>query len=362
MTYAAVALHILSAVVAIPDYASGLFPAGRSITILSTLNVRSAFCQNDEDLVEYIVRPICGSDDTFDTLLSGMAAVALPAVQADSADAGVQISAVQASASGAGGSSSTALVIEGVTGSQSSKAFMAARLDYAINRLGAMVKNKISRRLDTLQNSDKIEGFLAFSKVGQTLGGEINISTDDILRAAKLFNLPSCLPDGTVTFPSGLAALNLTAELEGKLTELKVDGTVLLHNVTATKDSVWKIMAEQAAQLVQGARPEGAASTQARINSRDNAPAVLLCLNPLCSGTEDSLTYTLALRAPSSADPSSQFPTSLMLNSRLAPAPPSTPLPTATFPSPPPVSRFLRKKSKLPWTSIQAVLPNSCVS
>ena len=200
--------------------------------------MHNSFCQNDEDLMESIVRAICGSDDTFDTLVSGMAAVALPAVQADSADASVQISAVQASASGAGGSSSTALVIEGVTGAQPSKAIMAARLDYAINRLGAMVKDTISRRLDALRDSDKTGGFLAFSRVGQTLGGEINISTDDILRAAKLFNLRSCPPEGTITFPTGLAALNLTADLEGKLTEFKVDGAVLLHNVTATKDSI----------------------------------------------------------------------------------------------------------------------------
>jgi len=194
MPYAGVSLRVLNAIVAIPDHASGLFPAGRSITILSTANMHNSFCQNDEDLMESIVRAICGSDDTFDTLVSGMAAVALPAVQADSADASVQISAVQASASGAGGSSSTALVIEGVTGAQPSKAFMAARLDYAINRLGAMVKDTISRRLDALRDSDKTGGFLAFSKVGQTLGGEINISTDDIIRAAKFFNLRSCRP------------------------------------------------------------------------------------------------------------------------------------------------------------------------
>ena len=291
MPYKEITLRVLNAVVAIPNHAAGLFPAGRSITILSTVNMHNTFCQNDEDLIESVVASICGDTDSFDNLLSGLSAVALPAVQAQASDAAVQVSGVQASDASAGGSSSTALVIEGVTGAQSPKAYMAARLDYAINRLGAMVKNKVSNRLDALQESDKVAGILSFSKTGQTLGGEIVISTDDILRAAGLFNVPSGLPPGTINFSSGLAALMLTADLEMKLTEYKVDSATLLHNVTASKVSVWKILAEQAAQLVQGSQPQGAAATQADINARDNTPEVPLCLNPLCPGTEDPVTF-----------------------------------------------------------------------
>ena len=289
MPFDKIALRILDATVVIPEHASGLFPAGREVSIISTVATHNTFCPNDVCLVESVVRSICGKGDAFDILLSGMDALALPAMASPDSDATVQ-SGVQSSSSGeaqgssSGSSSSTALVMEGVTGAQSAKAFMAARLDYAINRICAILKDAISKHFDSLSDGDKANGLLDYSRVGQTLGGTLHVSLSDIRKAATIYNIPLGFSSSSSSFPSATSALALLDALETKLESFHVKSASRLHS--PTDPEVWTVVSERAAQHLQGTNPAGVAATLEGMAARnEQLLGARDCIDPLCPGT-----------------------------------------------------------------------------
>ena len=291
MPMAQVALQLLKEPIAIPDHASGLFPAGRTICMQSFVGTYHSLCTNDFCLLELMAKAICGDADVFANLITGMDAVSLPSeATTTSAALSASASTTQAVLGVASSPTPLVLVIEGVHGAPSAKAFMLARLKYATNRLAAFIKSVVDDRLSNPMSSDKVQGLLPFSRVGQLLGGRLFINPDEVHRLTTLLGVASSRATGSLHFPSAIALMHTMTLCEAKLDELGFSPTKRHHATSATGDSVWTLVAEMISQKLHGADVNATQAQTNLLNRRAQASTAEACISPLCVGFLDSTT------------------------------------------------------------------------